>query len=92
MHFEVYKSLSTATEGTASLLTAQLAMPGAVCTTVFNGSSFYSASVANFAATGISSDNVFGDNTSAQIAQQTSTMTGSVSAGYVATNTIGIAI
>ena len=92
MHFEVYKSLSTATGGTAALLTSQLAMPSAVCTTVYDGSSLYSASVANFARVSTSSDNVFGDNTSAQIAQQTPAMTGSVAAGYVATNTIGIAV
>jgi hypothetical protein len=35
---------------------------------------------------------VFGDNSAAQIAQQTPAMTGSVSAGYTATATIGIAV
>jgi hypothetical protein len=34
---------------------------------------------------------VFGDNSAAQIAQQTPTMSGSVDAGYTATGIIGIA-
>jgi protocatechuate 3,4-dioxygenase beta subunit len=92
MHLEIYTSTATATSGRAALLTTQLCMPAAVCTTVFDGSSLYSASIANFASVSIASDNVFGDNTSTQIAQQRPTMTGSVAAGYIATNTIGIAI
>jgi protocatechuate 3,4-dioxygenase beta subunit len=92
MHFEIYKSTATATSGRAALLTTQLCMPAAICSAVFNGSSLYAASISNFANVSLSTDLVFGDNSSAQIAQQTPTMTGSVAAGYVATNTIGIAI
>lgn len=92
MHFEVFKTLSAATSGKASLLTSQLCMPAAVCTAVFSGASGYSASVTNFASVSLSGDLVFGDNTSAQIAQQTPAMTGSTSAGYTATNTIGLAV
>jgi protocatechuate 3,4-dioxygenase beta subunit len=91
IHFEVYKSTATATSGSNALLTSQLAMPSAVCDTVF-ASTGYSQSVTNFAKVSLSSDMVFGDNTAAQIAQQTPAMTGSVSAGYVATATIGIAV
>ncbi len=39
----------------------------------------------------LSSDNVFGDNTAAQIAQQTPTLTGSPTAGYTGSAIIGIA-
>lgn len=92
IHFEVFASTSAATSGRAALLTSQLAMPSDICTTVYNGATGYSASVTNLARVSLSSDYVFGDNSSAQIAQQTPSMTGSVSAGYTATNTIGIAI
>lgn len=92
MHFEVYSSLSTATGGKNAKLISQLAMPSAVCTAVYNGSSLYSGSVSTFSQVSTSNDGVFGDNSAAQIAQQTPAMTGSVSAGYTATATIGIAV
>jgi hypothetical protein len=61
-------------------------------TSVYNNASGYSSSVTNLAQVTISNDNVFGDNTSAQIAQMTPSMSGSVSAGYAATATIGLAV
>lgn len=91
MHFEVFSSLANATGGRYAVLTSQLAMPSATCSTVYNGSSLYTSSVANFARISVASDNVFGDNTAAQIAQQTPTMTGSVAAGFTASAVIGIA-
>jgi protocatechuate 3,4-dioxygenase beta subunit len=91
IHFEVYASLTTATSGRNALLTSQLCMPSATCSTVYNGATGYSSSITNFARVTLASDGVFGDNTAAQIAQQTPTMTGSVADGYVATAVIGIA-
>lgn len=91
MHFEVFSSLTTATSGRYAALVSQLAMPAATCTEVYNNATGYSSSVSNFAGVSLSSDNVFGDNSSAQIAQQTPTMSGSVSAGYTATAVIGLA-
>ncbi|HWU94931.1 MAG TPA: intradiol ring-cleavage dioxygenase, partial [Sphingomonas sp.] len=91
IHFEVFSSLANATGGRYATLISQLAMPSAACSTVYNGASGYSTSVRNFASITLSSDNVFGDNSSAQIAQQTPTMSGSVADGYSATAVIGIA-
>lgn len=91
MHFEIFSSLTNATGGRYAILTSQLAMPQAVSSTVYNGSSLYSASVRNLAGVSLSGDNVFGDNSSAQIAQQTPSFTGSVAAGYSASAIIGIA-
>lgn len=91
MHFEVFSSLSTATSGRYAALVSQLAMPAATCTEVYNNATGYETSVRNLAGVSIASDNVFGDNSSAQIAQQTPTMSGSVSAGYTATAVIGLA-
>jgi len=64
-------------------------MPAAINTVVFN-SSGYSASISNYSRVSLSSDNVFGDNSSAQIAQMTPSLTGSTSAGYTGTAVIGI--
>jgi len=91
MHFEVFSSLSGATSGRAAALISQLAMPSQVCSAVYADSG-YSQSSTNFARISISSDNVFGDNTTAQITQQTPTMSGSVSTGYTGTVTIGLAV
>ncbi|MCX8474713.1 MAG: intradiol ring-cleavage dioxygenase [Sphingomonas sp.] len=91
MHFEVFSSLTTATSGRYAALVSQLAMPAATCTEVYNNATGYDTSVRNLAGVSIASDNVFGDNSSAQIAQQTPTMSGSVSAGYTATAVIGLA-
>ncbi|WP_439570705.1 intradiol ring-cleavage dioxygenase [Sphingomonas sp.] len=92
IHFEVFSSLSAATGGNFARLISQLAMPADTCATVYNGSSTYTSSVANLARITVASDNVFGNNTAAQIAQQTPTMSGSVANGYTASAVIGLAI
>lgn len=91
IHFEVFSSLSNALSGRYAVLTSQLAMPSATCATVYADTTTYPSSSSNFARVSLSSDNVFGDNTSAQIAQQTPTFTGSSSTGFAASAVIGIA-
>ncbi|MBB4085752.1 intradiol ring-cleavage dioxygenase [Sphingomonas carotinifaciens] len=91
IHFEVFSSLTAATSGRYAVLVSQLALPSAVCTTVYADTTTYPSSATNFARISLSSDNVFGDNTAAQIAQQTPTLTGSVAAGYTGSAVIGIA-
>lgn len=91
IHFEVFSSLATATSGRYATLISQLAMPAAACSTVYTSASGYSTSLTNLASISIARDNVFGDNTAAQIAQQTPTLSGSIDAGYTATAVIGIA-
>lgn len=91
MHFEVFTSLANATTGRNATLTSQLALPRDICTTVY-ASGGYSGSTANLAKVTTSSDGVFGDNTAAQIAAMTPSMTGSVADGYAATVTIGLSI
>ena len=92
IHFEVFPSLASATTQRNATLTSQFAMPSDVSTTVYAGATGYSSSVTNLKAITIASDNVFGDNTAAQIAAMTPTMTGSISAGYSATVTVGVAV
>ena len=91
MHFEVFASLATATTGRNSILTSQFAMPLAVCNTIYPTTTGYGQSATNLAQVSISTDNVFGDDTATQIAAMTPAFTGSVTAGYTATATIGVA-
>ena len=91
IHFEVYPSLATATSYANKVLTSQFALPSATCNTVYNMTSGYASSRSNFQSISISSDNVFGNNTSAQIAAMTPTFTGDAATGYAAVATVGLA-
>jgi len=91
IHFEVYSSLSMATLYTNRILTSQMALPRDMCSAVYSSATGYSASVSNLAAVTTSNDNVFGDNTAAQIAAMTPTLSGSVADGFTGNITIGVA-
>lgn len=91
MHFEIFSSLANATSGRYAVLTSQLAMPAAISTAVFADTTTYPSSATRFARVSLSSDGIFGDNTAAQVSQQTPSFVGSPSAGYTATALIGIA-
>ena len=88
IHFEVFANLAAATSLPASdqVRTSQLALPKAACDAVF-ATTGYSASVANLAGVSLTSDGVFGNDAGVT---QLATVTGSVSAGYAATLTVGI--
>ena len=92
IHFEVYPSLALATSYTNKILTSQMALPRDICSAVYNGATGYSSSVTNLAQITTASDGVFGDNTAAQIAIQTPSLSGSVSAGYTGTLQIGVPV
>ncbi|ATY34813.1 intradiol ring-cleavage dioxygenase [Sphingomonas psychrotolerans] len=92
IHFEVFSSLSNATSGRYAALVSQLAMPAAACSEVYNNAGGYGTSLRNLGGVSLSGDNVFGDNASAQIAQQTPAMSGSAAVGYTATAVIGLAL
>jgi protocatechuate 3,4-dioxygenase beta subunit len=85
MHFEIYRSTTTATQYSNKLKTSQLALPAATCQAVY-ATSGYTGSTANLAAISLASDNVFSDGATTQLA----TVTGDVSSGYVATLQVGI--
>jgi protocatechuate 3,4-dioxygenase beta subunit len=87
MHFEIFRSLSTATGWSNKLRTSQLTFPTDVCQTVYASADGYTNSAANFARISFSSDNVFSDGVSLQL----TSVTGSVSAGYEARLTVAIA-
>lgn len=91
IHFEIYPSLASATSYANKVLTSQFALPSATCNTVYNLSSGYTSSRSNFLSLSLASDNVFGNNTSAQITAMTPAFTGDANNGYAATATVGLA-
>lgn len=88
IHFEVYASLNAAITTPASdqVRTSQLALPATACQAVY-ATSGYSASVGNFAAISLATDNVFSDD---QAVSQLPAITGDATNGYAATLTVGI--
>jgi protocatechuate 3,4-dioxygenase beta subunit len=90
IHFEVFSSLTNATGGRFAVLISQFAMPATQCAQVY-ATSGYATSLTNYSRTTIANDNVFGDNSTAQMTVMTLTMSGDTTNGYTATSTIGIA-
>ena len=86
MHFEVYRTTNTASSWSNKLKTSQIAFPNDISSAVY-ASSGYTGSASNLSQISFSSDNIFSDGYTTQLA----TVTGSVSAGYVATLRVGIA-
>jgi protocatechuate 3,4-dioxygenase beta subunit len=91
IHFEVYPSVESASSYRNAALTSQLAMPADIAKAVYAAEG-YGASVAAFARVSLAGDNVFGSSTAAQLAAQTPALTGTVTGGYAATATIGLAV
>lgn len=86
IHFEVYRSTAEATSSGQIVKTSQLALPEAVCKTVY-ATTGYEQSVRNMSQTSLTSDNVFGDDGGIH---QLATVTGDATSGYVANLTIGV--
>lgn len=87
MHFEIYRSLASASSYTSKLRTSQIALPTEVCNTVYAGATGYSESARNFGQISFSSDNVFSDGVTLQMAS----VSGSIAAGYTASLNVAIA-
>lgn len=85
IHFEIYASVEDATDGSDPIHVSQLALPEAACDEVF-ATDGYEDSVGNLAQTSLSSDNVFGDGSSLQVAD----VAGDVDAGYTASLVVGV--
>lgn len=92
IHFEVYPTLASATSYRNKVLTSQFALPQATCNTVYNLTSGYTSSRSNFQSISLASDNVFRDNTAAQITAMTPAFTGDSTNGYSAAVTVGVAV
>lgn len=85
IHFEIYRSTTAATNWNNKLRTSQLCFPPDVSTAVYAGSG-YGNSAANNAAISLATDGIFSDGYATQLVS----ITGSVSAGYVAHLKVGI--
>ncbi len=88
VHFEIYPSLAKAVSASNVLHTSQLALPEAVCKSVYGSADGYADSVRNLSQLSLASDMVFRDGVELQMA----TVTGSASAGYKAELTVGVAV
>ena len=87
LHFEVYRSLAVATQGSNALKTSQIALPKGACEKVYDGDYGYTGSAANLSRITIATDSVFGDD---DAAHERPTMKGSAKAGYTASLVVGI--
>lgn len=90
IHFEIFETVAAAVSGEASLLTAQIALPEAECAAVYAADSRYANGTRNLGRITIPTDNVFRDNTEAEIAQQTLTLVGDATSGFRGTLSIPI--
>lgn len=90
LHFEVFTSAEAAVAGSASALTAQIALPRDICAALYASDPLYAGSTANLDRLTLQSDNVFGDNSAEQLAQQTPAMGGDAASGYRAALTIPV--
>ncbi len=86
MHFEVFRNTAQASSFANKIRTSQIAFPIDVCNSVYNNADGYSASRTNFARISFSSDNVFSDGTSLQMA----TVTGDLTNGFQARLVVGV--
>ena len=85
IHFEVFESLSVATNGKNKKATSQLALPEDICNLVF-ATTGYTQSAKNMSQTSLKSDNVFSDGWTTQMP----VVTGDVAAGYLAKLNVGV--
>ncbi len=93
IHFEVYQSLASATHYNNRLLVSQMAVPKEECAYVYSTqSSVYGNSSRNLSSISINTDNVFRDNSTAEIEAQTLVMSGTIQDGYDATVEVGLAV
>ena len=76
--------------GEASVLTAQLALPREICAALYASDARFSDSIANLNQLTLQGDNVFGDNSAAELAQQTLSMSGDAAAGFQGRATIPV--
>jgi protocatechuate 3,4-dioxygenase beta subunit len=85
IHFEVYRSLATATTAANKIATSQIALPKATCDEVY-ATTGYASSVTNLSRVSLATDGIFSDGASLELA----TMSGSVASGLTATLTIAV--
>ncbi len=87
MHFEIYRSETTATSHSNKLRTSQLALPQAESALVY-ATSGYTGSAANLRNVSLGSDNIFSDGSDTQLVG----ISGDTANGFAATLEVGISV
>ena len=85
IHFEVFPSLTSATNVANKVATSQIALPKSACDLVY-ATSGYEASITNLSQVSLATDGIFSDGASLELA----TITGSVSTGFTASLTVAV--
>jgi protocatechuate 3,4-dioxygenase beta subunit len=85
IHFEVYPSVATATEGQNAVATSQIALPETTCNQVFAVAG-YETSVTNLKQVSLSTDMVFSDG----VSLETPTISGDVTSGINVSLTVAV--
>ena len=85
IHFEVYSSLSAATNVANKIATSQIALPKATCDLVY-ATAGYEASIVSLSQVSLATDMVFSDGSALELA----TTTGGVAGGLTATLTVAV--
>ena len=88
MHFEIYRSLTTATSYSNKLATSQLAFPRDICEHVYDNASGYGNSASNLSQISFATDNIFSDGYTLEM----TSLTGDLTNGYTATITVSISV
>lgn len=91
IHFEVFESVESAATARDSLLISQMALPRDGCEAVYNGGG-YGNSAGNLARLDLASDMVFGDNSDAEVDQQTVALADDGKGGFIGTCRIPLAV
>jgi protocatechuate 3,4-dioxygenase beta subunit len=86
LHFEIYGTEAEASNGTSPRATSQLALPNAICETIYRRSD-YGNSASNLAQLSLQSDNVFGDDGAVH---QIARMSGTADTGLTARLTVPV--
>lgn len=86
MHFEIFRSVSTATSASGKIKTSQLTFPTSICQQAYAAEG-YSTSLTNLGRISLATDNIFNDGYSLQMAN----VTGDNTNGYVTTLQVGVA-
>jgi protocatechuate 3,4-dioxygenase beta subunit len=86
MHFEIFRSVGTATSASGKIKTSQLTFPASICQQAYAADG-YATSLTNLSRISLATDNIFNDGYGLQMAS----ITGDNTNGYVATLQIGVA-
>jgi len=90
IHVEVYPSLELADSADHKIATTQFAFDRALCEQVYADAKGYEKSLPNLKNISFKTDNVFGDNSAAELLAQTVQISGNITNGFAGTVTLAL--